>query len=81
MICVQPHHWLQNGCRDLRRERDQPDLPEVEVIGILQDRINRRHYRLQHVVQKMAKADRGQDSESGARRPLPGRGGYRAGLC
>jgi len=49
---------LQYRRGDLHRQRDQPDLREAEPIGILQHRIQRRHQRLDHVVEKMREAQR-----------------------
>ena len=58
-------------------ERDQADLPEVERVGVLEDRIDRRQDRLHQVVEHVAEADRAQDAERGlgCRRRANGRRG------
>jgi hypothetical protein len=50
----QPDDRLEHRGGELEGERDQPDLAEVEMVGVLQDRIHRRHERLVHVVQQVA---------------------------
>ena len=54
---------LQQRRGDLERERDQADLAEVERVVLLQDRVDRRQQRLDHVVQQMREADRVQHRE------------------
>jgi hypothetical protein len=44
-------------------ERDETDLGEVEMEGVLKNRIERRNQRLHHVIQKMAEADCEEDPE------------------
>ena len=39
-------HRLQHRCGELEREGDQSDLAEIQVVRVLQDRIDRRHQRL-----------------------------------
>ena len=41
MIGVEPHQRLQQRRRQLRGERDQPDLAEIQVVGLLQNRDRR----------------------------------------
>ena len=55
---------LQQRRGDLIGQRDHPDLPEVEMEGSLQQRINRRDQRLNHVVQEVAEGGREQDREN-----------------
>jgi hypothetical protein len=52
----------------LAGESDQAYLAEVQVEIALEDRINRRQQRLNHVIQKVAEADHGQHCVGG---PLP----------
>ncbi len=47
---------LQQRCRDLKGEGEQPDLHEVERIIGLQQRIKRRQQRLHDVVEHVAEA-------------------------
>ncbi len=62
-IGIASHHRLKQRRGELRRQRDQSDLPEIQMIGRLQNRIYRGDHRLQHVVQQMAHAECRQDSE------------------
>ena len=59
---------LQQRRRQLQRERDEPDLREVQLKRRLQDRIDRRNQRLDRVVQQMRHADRRQDADDGGAR-------------
>ena len=54
---------LQQRRGQLKCQGDQADLPEVQPIGVLQDRVDRRDQRLVHVIQKVAEAQRHQDRE------------------
>ena len=54
---------LQQRRRRLVGKRDETDLPEVQAIRRLQDRIDSRQHRLHQIVQAVADADRGQDAE------------------
>ena len=78
-VGVDADHRLQQRRGQLERQRDQPDLPEVEGVGTLEDRVDRRQHRLQHVVQEMAEADRQQDAEDCACRTRHTCGGDLAG--
>ena len=62
---------LQERGGDLERKGQQADLPEAQLVGALQHRIQRGQQRLLHVVQQVAEADRGQDREG---RPARGAG-------
>ena len=59
-VGVVPHHRLQDGGRHLEGQRDQADLHETELERALQQRIDRRQQRLDHVVEQMGEADGGQ---------------------
>jgi hypothetical protein len=54
---------LQRGGRQLERQRDQPDLAEVEAVGLLDEGINCRQQRLHHVVEEVREAQRQHDRE------------------
>ena len=54
----------------LEDEGDQPDLAEIELKAVLEDRIDRRQERLDGVVQAMADARRDQDRNDRRLRPL-----------
>ena len=60
-----PDRRLQHRRGDLHRQRDQPDLREAEAVSVLQHRIERRHQRLDHVVEEMREAERQDDREGG----------------
>ena len=64
-VGVESHQRLQQRRGELRGERDQADLAEIEVVGLLEQGIDGRDHRLHHVVQQMAKADRAQHAECG----------------
>ena len=59
-----PDERLQQGRSNLIGQRDHPDLPEVQVEGRLQQRINRRDQRLNHVVQEVAEGCREQNRKN-----------------
>ena len=59
-------HRLQQRSRHLERQCDKSDLPKVQPVGVLQDRIDRRDQRLIHVIEKVAQAQRYQDGKGGA---------------
>jgi hypothetical protein len=50
----------RSGC--LVGERDESDLTEVQIVGLLEDRIDGRQYRLHQVVKAVAHTDRGEDA-------------------
>ena len=56
-----PDDRLQHRGGKLESQRNQPDLAEIQLIGLFQDRIQRRHQRLVHVVEQMAGGQRDQD--------------------
>ena len=58
-VGVNADQGLQDGGGDLKCEGDQTDLPEVEVIRALEQRIHRRNHGLQDVVEEMRQANRG----------------------
>src|ERR1700730_9759109 len=60
-VAVQPHQRLQQRCRERSGERDQPNLPEIQMKRVSQQRINRRQQRLHRVIQQMTKANRQQN--------------------
>ena len=70
-IRVEADQRLQQGRGELIRQRDEPDLSEIQVERDLQQRIDRRHQRLHHVVQEVAKADGRQNRECGLSRLDP----------
>ena len=47
------NHRLQHRGGELECQRDQADLAEIEPVRILQNRVERRHQRLVHVVQQV----------------------------
>ncbi len=59
-------HRLQQRCRALEGEGDEADLAEIELEGGFQHRIDRHDQRLDHVVQHVADADRGEHRDDGA---------------
>ena len=48
---------------ELERERDEPDLAEVQAVGGLYERVYRWQQRLHHVVEEMREAQRHYDGE------------------
>jgi hypothetical protein len=56
---------LQDGGRDLVGEGHDPDLPEGQVVTVLEHGIQRRQQRLHHIVEQMTEADCGQHRERG----------------
>ena len=64
-VGVVSDHRLQQRSDGLASQRDQPDLPEIEPVGSLQHRIERRNQRLHHVVQKVTEADCREHAEGG----------------
>ena len=56
-VGVEPDQGLEQGSGDLVGQRDQTDLREGEMERALEQRIDRKDQRLDHVVQKMRKAD------------------------
>ncbi|MCY1228443.1 hypothetical protein D9M72_407600 [compost metagenome] len=77
LVGVQAHHRLQQRRRDLVGHGQQANLGEAQVEAPLEHRIDRQDQRLDHVVEEVGEADRGQHAEAGAF-GLCGRGG-RAG--
>ncbi len=75
----QPHGRLEHRSRELKGERDQPDLAEVQVVRIFQNGIAGLDERLDEVVQHMGEADGDEDAEYGRfRRMLHYRRRFRA---
>ena len=64
-VGVQADKGLQDGGRQLERERDEPDLREAEREMGLEQRIDRREDRLDRVVDAVREADGQQDAEHG----------------
>src|SRR6267154_979138 len=56
-ISVKLNDRLEDGAHHMERESDEPDLRNAEVERILQKRINRRHQRLDRVIEQMAEAE------------------------
>ncbi len=71
-IGVEPHKRLEKRGGELVHERDQSDVPEVELERVFQNRINRRDERLHGVVEQMRETERGQDGHD---RSIRGRAG------
>ena len=67
LVGVEADDRLQQRRGELIGERDEADLPEVELEARLQHRIDRRQQRLQHVVQQVADADGDEHGEGSAR--------------
>src|SRR5713226_962795 len=57
LVGKMPDHRLQQRGGKLERQRDHPDLREVQRIVVLQDRVDRRYQRLHGVVEEMREAD------------------------
>src|SRR3954452_18492395 len=55
-----PDDGLQQRGGELERQRDHADLPVVQRIGVLQDRIDRGDQRLHGVVEEVREADAGE---------------------
>ena len=49
---------LQQRRRHVESQRDQPDLREVQVVGLLEERVHRRDHRRDQVVEEMRPAQR-----------------------
>jgi hypothetical protein len=62
----------ENGCGKLERQRDHADLPVVQRVSVLQDRIDRGDQRLHGVVEEMREADAGQHDIGRPRDRRPG---------
>ena len=73
MVGVDAHEGLQQRRGQLHAQGDQSDLPEIQAIRLLQDRIHRRSHRLPQVVQEVAKADGRQNPERRCTRSANGR--------
>ena len=54
---------LEQRSGQLKGQRDQSDLREIQTVGILDERIDRRQQRLHHVVEQMREAERHHDRE------------------
>ena len=76
-VRVHADDGLQQRGGELKRQRDQADLAEVEAVGVLDDGIDRRQQRLHHVVQQMREAEREDDREGRFRRRAKARLGLR----
>ena len=57
LVGEMPDQRLQQRGRELERQRDHADLPIVQRIGVLQDRIDGGDQRLHGVVEEMREAD------------------------
>ena len=66
MVGVKAHQRLQQRGGHLRSEGDEPDLPEIQMVGVFKDWIDRRDQGLQDVVDEMRYAHRGENAERGA---------------
>ena len=65
LVGIDADQRLEQRGGQLESERDKTDLSEVERVGILEDRIDRRQQRLHHVVEAVAHAQRREDGEGG----------------
>ncbi len=63
LVGVDADERLQQRCRHLEGESDQPDLSVVEGERVLEDRVDRRQQRLDRVVEEVRDAERDQDRE------------------
>ena len=73
LVRIDADHGLQHRCADLVCQCDRADLHEIQLKLALHQRIDRDDQRLDHVVEKVRKADRAQDPEArlGKTRYLP----------
>src|SRR5882762_4157467 len=71
-IAVQPNQRLQQRSRESRGERNQTDLPEIQMKRIAQKRINRRQQRLHRIIQQMAKTNSQQNLKNSFRSSITG---------
>src|ERR1700686_1641703 len=77
-VAVQADPRLQQRCRECSGERNQSNLPEIQMKRVAQQRINRRQQRLHRVIQQMAKTDRQQNFKNSLRASIRGNfGGQR----
>ena len=67
-IGIQANQRLQERCGELGRECDEPDLPEIEVVGSFENGIDRWDQRLEDVVEEVGETDRGKDAKRRAAR-------------
>ncbi len=56
MVGHETQQRLQKGRRHLKGDRDQPDLHKVQVVRLLEQRVQRRDHRLNEVVEQMRPA-------------------------
>ncbi len=78
LVGVQADQRLQQRGGDLIGQRQQPDLHEAQIEAALEHWVDRQDQRLDHVVEHVGEADRGQHAEAGA---LAGGGGAVRGRC
>ncbi len=71
-VGVEPHKRLEERGGELIHERDQSDVPEIQLERVFQNRINRRDERLHGVVEQMRETERGQNGQD---RSIRGRAG------
>src|SRR5260370_2866449 len=64
-VGIKADERLEDGGGHLRYERDQTHLTEIQMEGVLQERVDRRDQRLQRIVQEVAKADGQKNFEDG----------------
>ena len=62
-VGVDADQRLQQRGGDLEGEGDQADLAEIERVVLLEDRVDGRQQRLDHVVEQMGEADGEEDGE------------------
>jgi hypothetical protein len=62
-VGIEADDGLQQRGGELEGQRDEADLAEVEAVGVLDQRIDRRQQRLHHVVEQMREAERQDDGE------------------
>ena len=62
-VRIEADDRLQQGGRQLERERDEPGLEEREAELVAKHRIERRRQRLHHVVEHVRDADRDEDAQ------------------
>ena len=67
-IGIEPDEGLQQAGDHLIGEREQADLPKVQMKRTLENGIDGGQQRLHHVIEQMAEADRDQNANDNARR-------------
>ena len=64
-VRIEADQRLKQRSGGLKGESDEADLAEIQPKGGFQDRIERRHERLHHIVEEMAETDGEEDREDG----------------